>query len=74
MVKENLKAWNKSDYGNIDDNISSLEQEIQKWDLLSNDRDLSESEIKEKATAQWELWEWLEKKRLYGPKNLESSG
>ena len=68
-VKEELKIWNKKDFGNIEDKISSLECEIHRWDHIANSRDLSEVELKERAAAQWELWDWLKKKETYWAQN-----
>ena len=64
-VKQELKKWNKVEFGNIENSISSLETEIQKWDSLSNTRDLTDNELKERYLAQFQLWAWLKKSEVY---------
>lgn len=39
-VKNHLKSWNYTDFGDIDSTIKKLQEEIQEYDDLSNQRDL----------------------------------
>lgn len=55
MAKSELKAWNFDVFGNIDSHMLLLENEIQKWDLSANDRDLEPEEIEQRSMAQPEL-------------------
>ena len=64
-VKSELKTWNSECFGNIDANILLREVEIQKWDYEANSRDLEPEEIRWRAQAQLELWDWLKKKEIY---------
>ena len=68
-VKEELKKWNTQDFGNINTKISNLEKEIQEWDTVANSRMLTEEEIKKRASAQLELWEWLNKQEIHWAQN-----
>lgn len=39
-VKPDLKKWNTEEFGSIDDNIVKLENQIQHWDMIANNRTL----------------------------------
>ncbi|XP_057780084.1 uncharacterized protein LOC130998691 [Salvia miltiorrhiza] len=44
-LKNDLKKWNKSTFGVIDENIESLRDEIQKWDNIDDTFGLQEDDI-----------------------------
>lgn len=56
-VKENLKKWNITSFGHIEDQIKSLENKINDIDLLSNSRALNDDELQERRKAQFDLWD-----------------
>ena len=68
-VRKGLKSWNHEEFGNIDTNIKNLEDEIQKYDDLSNERDLNLDEIENRKVAQIELWKWIKRKEQYWAQN-----
>nr|CCA65974.1 hypothetical protein [Beta vulgaris subsp. vulgaris] len=68
-VKIRLKAWNRDEFGHIDTNIKIMEDEIQKFDTISNERELDEQEIERRKEAQSDLWMWMKRKELYWAQN-----
>ncbi|XP_071719258.1 uncharacterized protein [Rutidosis leptorrhynchoides] len=44
QVKHALKAWNKSMYGSLDDDLSKLMMEADQWEHIAEYRDLDENE------------------------------
>lgn len=56
-VKGELKKWNLRDFGSIDTNIARFEKEIQHWDVVADERNLTEDELKLRNIAQVNLWE-----------------
>lgn len=52
-IKQNLKEWNCSNFGNIDANIRRLEDVISEIDNLGRQK------------AQSDLWEWMKRKEVY---------
>lgn len=69
LVKNDLKVWNVSEFGNFHDNIKKLEREIHKWDGLANQRNLDENEFKARRDAQFAFWAWLKKKEMFSAQN-----
>lgn len=68
-VKNELKSWNSHIFGNIDSSISRLEDTIQYWDNVANDRDLDPDEIITRSQAQLDLWGWLRRKKIHWAQN-----
>lgn len=68
-VKKDLKSWNISDFGNIDENIKRLEVKISKWDRMASERTLDGIEMQERRKTQADLWNWLKKKELLWAQN-----
>ena len=64
-VKRSLKEWNHNEFGNIDANIKKLENTIQHYDNVNNERDLDSHELETRKQAQVELWQWIKRKELY---------
>lgn len=68
-VKHGLKTWNSNDFGNIDSRIAHFETEIHNLDNLANIRPLNEEEVKQRSSAQLDLWNWLKKREIYWAQN-----
>lgn len=64
-VKRNLKIWNAEEFGHIDEQITSLENNIQSLDHVANNRPLTDNEIKERREYQLKLWQWLKRKEMF---------
>lgn len=64
-VRMELKSWNHSTFGNIDSKITHLEDEIHKWDIMANERNLSEAELGIRSQVQLHLWEWIKRKEIH---------
>ncbi|XP_057249111.1 uncharacterized protein LOC130590640 [Beta vulgaris subsp. vulgaris] len=58
-IKQNLKEWNCSNFGNIDANIRRLEDVISEIDNLGRQK------------AQSDLWEWMKRKEVYWDSNQD---
>lgn len=70
QVRQHLKQWNVAAvFGHIDQCITSAEEEIQKYDLISNERLLSEEELTARREAQQNLWQWLKRKETFWAQN-----
>nr|CCA66140.1 hypothetical protein [Beta vulgaris subsp. vulgaris] len=72
-VRKRLKVWNQEEYGNIDNRISKMENLIQQYDEISNQRILTEDELEEKQKAQVELWKWMKRREVYWAQNARIS-
>lgn len=72
MLKRSLKVWNYNEFGNIDGNIKKLENSIQHFDDLSNERDLDSQELELRKQAQTDLWQWIKRKELYRAQNSQT--
>lgn len=68
-VKHNLKAWNRLEFGIIDDNIYKLEDKIHGYDMCANDGMLDSQEFNDRKSAQLDLWQWYMHKEEYWPQN-----
>ncbi|XVF23289.1 hypothetical protein REPUB_Repub13aG0024000 [Reevesia pubescens] len=55
-LKTFLKTWNRTSFGDINETISTLNDQLQALDEIANFRDLSEEEINEKAVVSNKLW------------------
>ncbi|XWS08003.1 hypothetical protein CRYUN_Cryun41cG0039700 [Craigia yunnanensis] len=51
-----LRSWNKNTFGNLDKKIESLENKVDHFDSIGNQRDLSLREIDERKRVVEELW------------------
>ena len=62
VLKEKIKAWNRDVFGRLEVNKSSALQQIEFWDRVECDRDLSEREmdLKNKANETFKKWVLLE--------------
>ncbi|XP_057249207.1 uncharacterized protein LOC130590678 [Beta vulgaris subsp. vulgaris] len=69
-VRKELKVWNQSKFGNLETNISQLEDEIHKWDTVANTRNLSVDELSLRSKAQLDLWDWIKRKEIHWPRTL----
>lgn len=50
-LREDLKRWNRDQFGNLDDQISSLREEIQRLDIKDDNSGLLEEEISRRREA-----------------------
>ena len=72
LVKADLRDWNKTKFGLIDENIKNLEEKIQHFDSIANERHLDDIEIQDQKKAQLDLWTWLKRKESYWAQNSRS--
>lgn len=63
-VKNHLKSWNYTDFGDIDSTIKKLQEEIQEYDDLSNQRDLDTLQLKNRLKVQSDIWLWIKTKKI----------
>lgn len=71
-IKSRLKEWNASEFGHIDHSIATLKEKIHELDLISNKKQLSDTEIADRRTAQSDLWTWLKRKETFWAQNSRS--
>lgn len=69
VVKSRLKKWNSDVFGQIDANITSLEEKIQLFDNIANRRMLCQEELDDRRLAQLDLWQWMKRKESYWAQN-----
>lgn len=65
VVREDLKQWNIFEFGSIDFNIKSLEEKINHFDNIANNRLLLANELQERRKAQLDLWAWQRRRESY---------
>lgn len=71
-VKKKLKVWNKREFGNVNNIIMELENQLHQIDLLSETRQLDVEEKKERKLKKEEFWKysrlvesvWRQKSRI----------
>lgn len=64
-LKDPIRKWNKQVFGNLDSRIKELEMEIQKLDILREEKELDVVEIARRIALKSQLWSWLERKKQY---------
>ncbi|XP_028094696.1 uncharacterized protein LOC114294740 [Camellia sinensis] len=70
-VKASLKQWNKEEFGNLNDKLSLIEEQLHSLDLLQERNTLSNNDLQIKRTLKSEYWKtlrlieitWLQKSR-----------
>lgn len=63
-MKQDLKAWNEAEFGNIDGKILQLGSNINDPDQIASSRLLDEEEIMAQKPTQHDLKLWLKRKEL----------
>lgn len=73
-VKEKLKVWNKTTFGNLKANIDKLNEEL--WSIDTRvEEELGCSELREGAGMWWLHWiDLLKLKRFIGTRRLSLNG
>ena len=61
-IKQKLKVWNREVFGNLEDNKSSALQQVDFWDRVESERNLSleETKLKKEANESYKKWVLLE--------------
>ncbi|GMP35227.1 hypothetical protein CsSME_00007763 [Camellia sinensis var. sinensis] len=76
-LKVHLKKWNSEVFGNIEENLKKAEEELHEWDLIAEERNLLDAELKRRVEIRklvWDLskkkdWLWLQKSRRVWAEN-----
>lgn len=55
-VKEKLKIWNSSDFGNIVIKMNDLKRKLHQFDLLAEQRSLNGGEMLDRENCRQEFW------------------
>lgn len=69
LTRKSLKDWNASEFGYIDQYITTLEEKIQETDSISNERLLTDQELFDRREAQQNLWLCLKIKETFWAQN-----
>lgn len=72
LLREALRNWNRDVFGDVSANLKEAEEELNKLDLLAENRDLVDSEKARRKVVNTEVWKlsrraewmWLQKARL----------
>ena len=68
-VRTELREWNKTTFGSIDENIAAMERKISELDSTANLRPLDQNELNDRRQAQTDLWQWLRRRETYWAQN-----
>ncbi|KAF5934424.1 hypothetical protein HYC85_030595 [Camellia sinensis] len=76
-LKVHLKRWNSEVFGNIEENLKKAEEELHEWDLIAEERNLLDAELRRRVEVRklvWDLgkkkdWLWLQKSRRVWAEN-----
>lgn len=73
-MKARLKVWNKEQFGDINQKIQELEQQLHQFDLIVEGRQLTMMRRKQGANEEENFGNGQDMLNLYGNKNPGSSG
>ncbi|KAL7209730.1 hypothetical protein ACSBR1_031316 [Camellia fascicularis] len=71
-LKQALKIWNVEVFGHVVSKFKVAEAKLHSWDLVAEERELSEAEVRKRIEVRHEIWQsrkrlewiWLQKSRL----------
>ena len=58
-MKQNLKIWNKEVFGRLERNKAEALQQVERWDIVEEERSLTEEEIGHKKEAEEDYAKWV---------------
>jgi hypothetical protein len=70
ILKEKLKVWNKTCFGNVHENVNSAELKLQQIQQQIQDSGHTDALLNEEKIASNLLEDALNKQELFGKKNL----
>ncbi|RVW27451.1 Transposon TX1 uncharacterized 149 kDa protein [Vitis vinifera] len=64
-LKHNLKIWNKEVFGRLEKNKAEALQQVERWDVVEEERALSEEELGHKKTAKENYSKWVSMEEVH---------
>ncbi|RVW12414.1 putative ribonuclease H protein [Vitis vinifera] len=64
-LKHNLKIWNKEVFGRLEKNKAEALQQVERWDVVEEERALSEEELGKKKTAKENYSKWVSMEEVH---------
>ena len=64
-LKQNLKIWNKEVFGRLERNKAEALQQVERWDIVEEERSLTEEEIGHKKEAKENYAKWVSMEEVH---------
>ena len=64
-LKQNLKIWNKEVFGRLERNKAEALQQVERWDLVEEERNLTEEELSRKKEAKEDYAKWVSMEEVH---------
>ena len=64
-LKHNLKIWNEEVFGRLEKNKAEALQQVERWDVVEEERALSEEELGHKKTAKENYSKWVSMEEVH---------
>ena len=64
-LKQNLKIWNKEVFGRLEKNKAEALQQVERWDLAEEERNLTEEELGDKKEAKENYAKWVSMEEVH---------
>ncbi|RVW50811.1 hypothetical protein CK203_076850 [Vitis vinifera] len=64
-LKQRLKTWNKEVFGRLEKNKAEALQQVERWDLVEEERNLTEVELGHKKEAKESYAKWVSMEEVH---------